>query len=59
MAATTETANLYNLPLTALVVTDVKGIEDLSTLRGEDGYSPTVSLSSTTLNGRSGTLVTI
>ena len=59
MAATTETANLYNLPLTALVVTDVKGIEDLSTLRGEDGYSPTVSLTSTTIDGRTGTLVTI
>ena len=59
MAATTETAHLYNLPLTALVVTDVKGIEDMTTIRGEDGYSPTVSLSSTTLNGRSGTLVTI
>lgn len=59
MAATTETEHLYNLPLTALVVTDVKGIEDLSTLRGEDGYSPTVSLTSTTIDGRTGTLVTI
>lgn len=59
MAATTETAHLYNLPLTALVVTDIKGIEDLSTIRGEDGYSPTVSLSTGTINGKSGTLVTI